>query len=372
VTRHAIEGRAFIDGTLQPARITYDGPRILSVDTIPEQSRHQILLPGFIDLHVHGASGFDFMDASKEAFEEITRYHARNGTCALAATTLSGSSESIEKAIIAAARFEAGNDCAEVAAIHLEGPYLNPKRSGAQDRESIRLPDAVEIERWIGHAGLLAITMTIAPELDGAAAVIEGFRDRIIFSIGHTDASYSDTVNAIERGARRLTHLFNAMPPLHHRDPGPIAAAAVEPLVTVELIADGVHLHPAVLRIAAEMFHSRTTLVTDAMRACGMPDGSYALYSYEVTVRDGEARLIDGTLAGSVLTMAGAVRNMVELAGLPLERVVPMATEIPARVIGIHDRKGKLREGFDADIVVLSSKLEIDRILLRGTEVKLS
>lgn len=372
MTRHTVEGRAFIEGTLQPARITCEESKIVAVDLIAEQSSHSLILPGFIDLHVHGASGFDFMDASQEAVDAITGFHARHGTSALAATTLSGSSDSIDQAILAASRFRGGSGNAEIAALHLEGPYVNPKRSGAQDRASIRPPDVSEIERWIEHAGSLPITMTIAPELDGAEAIIERFRDRIIFSIGHTDANYGDTVNAIERGATRMTHLFNAMPPLHHRDPGPIAAAAVEQRVTVELIADGIHLHPAVLRIAADMFRSRTTLVTDAMRACGMPDGKYALYSYEVTVRDGEARLPDGTLAGSVLTMAGAVRNMVELAGLPLELVVPMATEIPARVIGIHERKGKLREGFDADIVVLSSKMEIDRILLRGTEVKLS
>ena len=370
---HRIEGRAFVDGALQPARIVCEGKQIVGVETIVTAAADlPIVLPGFIDLHVHGAAGSDFMDGSPQAFAAVTRHHARNGTCALAATTLSASSENIERAILAATHFRPDADCAEIVAVHLEGPYVNPRRSGAQDPGSIRTPDIAELSGWVERAGSLPLIMTIAPELDGASAIIERFRDRIQFSIGHTDASYSDTVNAIERGATRFTHLFNAMPGLHHRDPGPIAAAAVHTSVTVELIADGVHLHPAILRIAADMFRTRATLVTDSMRACGMIDGSYRLYSYDVTVRDGEARLADGTLAGSVLTMAGAVRNMVELAGVPLELVVPMATEIPARILGIQDRKGKLREGFDADIVVLSSKMEIDRILLRGAEVRLS
>lgn len=372
MTRRSIEGRAFVDGALKPCRIVVDDAYIVSVETAPESSSDSIIVPGFIDLHVHGAAGFDFMDATPEALEAITRFHARNGTAALAATTLSGDSESIEKAIQAVRRFRPPENCAEIAGLHLEGPYVNARRAGAQDKSSIRAPELNEVERWVDVAGSLPITMTIAPEIEGADKLLRKYNERICFSIGHTEATFADAVIAIEHGARRFTHLFNAMPSLHHREPGPIAAAAVEPDVIVELIADGVHVHPAVLRIAADLFRSRATLVTDAMRAAGMPDGTYKLYAYDVTVRDGEARLDDGTLAGSVLTMAAAVRNMVELSGVPLELVVPMATEIPARALGLQQRKGKLREGFDADIVVLTSKMEIDRILLRGTEVKLS
>lgn len=368
----AIEGRAFIDGELRPARIAWEGVQISEVEILPSATNDSIIVPGFVDLHVHGAAGHDFMDATPDAVAAITRTHARYGTAALAATTLSGSADAIDHALAAISQHRHQPGSAEIAGVHLEGPYIHPERAGAQDRASIRTAQADEMSRWIERCGQLPITMTIAPETEGAEAFMERFRDRVIFSIGHTGASFADAVRAIERGARRFTHLFNAMPPLHHRDPGPIAAAILSKDTSVELIADGVHLHPAILRIACELFRHRVTLVTDAMRACGMPDGAYKLYSYDVTVTDGEARLADGTLAGSVLTMAGAVKNMIELAGLPLESVVPMATEVPARVLGIHHRKGCIRVGFDADLVVLSSRIEIDRVILRGTEVRSS
>jgi N-acetylglucosamine-6-phosphate deacetylase len=367
-----VEGRAFIDGELRPGRIAWEGSQISEVQLLPSTASESIIVPGFVDLHVHGGGGHDFMDATPEAVAAIARTHARHGTAALAATTLSGSADAIDRAILAISQHRHESGSAEIAGIHLEGPYINAQKAGAQDRSSIRAPQIDEMTRWIERAGALPMTMTIAPETEGAEAFIERFRDRVIFSIGHTEVSFADAVQAIERGARRFTHLFNAMPPLQHRAPGPIAAAILSKDTTVELIADGIHLHPAILRIACELFRNRVTLVTDAMRACGMPDGAYKLYSYDVTVTDGEARLADGTLAGSVLTMAGAVKNMIELAGVALETVLPMATEVPARVIGIHDRKGCIRVGFDADLVVLSSRIEIEKVILRGTEVRSS
>ncbi|HKO58277.1 MAG TPA: amidohydrolase family protein, partial [Thermoanaerobaculia bacterium] len=195
------------------------------------------------------------------------------------------------------------------------------------------------------------------------------FRGRITFSIGHTAADYGDAVAALEWGASHFTHLFNAMSGLHHREPGVVGAALVSADATAELIADGIHVHPAVLRIAARAMPHRVALVTDAMRACGLPDGQYKLYGYDVTVADGAARLANGTLAGSVLTMSGAVRNMVELAGMPIESVIPLATEVPARILGVADRKGKLESGYDADVVLLNEKLGIDRVFARGEEL---
>ena len=175
---------------------------------------------------------------------------------------------------------------------------------------------------------------------------------------------------AIEAGARHFTHLFNAMPPLHHREPGAIGAALADDRCTVELIADGVHLHHAMLHVVGAQLHDRALLVTDAMRACGMPDGTYSLYQHQVTVRDGEARLADGALAGSVLTMGQALRNMVELAALPIETALPLATTIPARLLGVGDSKGRIATGYDADLVVLSPRLEIERVIVRGHEVR--
>jgi N-acetylglucosamine-6-phosphate deacetylase len=211
--------------------------------------------------------------------------------------------------------------------------------------------------------------MTIAPEIDGARGLIEHFRDLVYFSIGHTAADYGEAVNAIEWGARHFTHLFNAMTGLNHREPGVVGAALVSTKATAELIADGIHVHPAVLRIAALMMPRRIALVTDAVRACGMPEGSYKLYGHDISVAQGAARLADGTLAGSTLTMQRAVQNMVELAGLPMEMVVPLATEVPARIVGARERKGKLSPGFDADVVVLTEKFEIERVIVRGERV---
>ena len=211
--------------------------------------------------------------------------------------------------------------------------------------------------------------MTIAPEIFGARELVEHFRDRVVFSIGHTEADHAAAAEAMTWGVSHVTHLFNAMTPLHHRDPGVVGAALTAPDVTAELIADGIHVHPAAMRIAVTCMPHRITLVTDAMRACGLPDGEYKLYEYDVTVRDGAARLADGALAGSVLTMGDAVKNMVELAGLPIETVVPLATEVPARVAGVANRKGKLARRFDADVVIMNEKLEIEQVMVRGEEL---
>ncbi|HEU4522710.1 MAG TPA: amidohydrolase family protein, partial [Thermoanaerobaculia bacterium] len=179
----------------------------------------------------------------------------------------------------------------------------------------------------------------------------------------------ADAVAALEWGASHFTHLFNAMTGMHHREPGVVGAALVSADATAELIADGVHVHPAVMRIATSLLPHRVALVTDAIRACGLPDGKYKLYGYDITVHEGTARLGSGTLAGSVLTMAQAVQNMVELAGLPIDTVIPLATEVPARILGIADRKGRLERGYDADLAVLTPRFQVERVFVRGDEV---
>ena len=328
-----------------------------------------VMVPGFIDVHVHGGAGSDFMDGDGEAVRAVCRHHLRHGTLSLAATTLSGSRAAIATAlrvIQSTARSQQADE-AEIAGVNLEGPYLNREKAGAQDPGSLRSPDPEELAEWLKLAPDLPWIMTVAPEIPGVLEIIRQYADRICFSIGHTRADYGQTAAAIEAGATHVTHLFNAMPPLHHRDPGVVGAALTDPRCTVELIADGVHVHPAALHFAAAALEDRGVLVTDAMRACGMPDGTYKLYEHEVEVRDGAARLKkDGALAGSVLTMREAVRNMVELAGLPIETVLPFATEVPARVLGIEDRKGRIAVGWDADLLVLTPRFEITRIIRGG------
>ena len=372
-----LHGRAFIDGAIQDDTLVTIADRII-VDVEQTASAPAgaervagLITPGFIDVHVHGGDGADFMDASNEGNARVLSFHARHGTTTLAATTLSASRADLHAAVEGirdAAR--AGTRGAEIAGIHLEGPFINAGRAGAQDKASIRAADIHELAALISEAPRMRWIVTIAPEIEGAQMLIEQFRDRVLFSIGHTAGSYADAVAALSWGACHFTHLFNAMTGLQHREPGAVGAAFESADATVELIADGVHLHPAVLRIASLAMKNRAVLITDAIRACGMPDGSYKLYDYDLTVADGQARLADGTLAGSVLTMDRAVANMVELAGVPIELVIPQATEVAARLLGVSERKGKIATRYDADLVVMNERFEIERVFVRGSELQ--
>jgi N-acetylglucosamine-6-phosphate deacetylase len=235
---------------------------------------------------------------------------------------------------------------------------------------SIRPADIQEIDALLKEAPHLRWIITLAPEIEGVRALIEHFRDRVLFSIGHTAGDYGDAVAALGWGATHFTHLFNAMTGMHHREPGAVGAALVAVEATAELIADGIHVHPAVLHIATRSMPNRIALVTDAVRASGMPAGRYKLYEHEFAVsEDGAARLGDGTLAGSTLTMNRAVQNMVELAGLPIEIVLPLATEVPARILNVSERKGRIMRGYDADLVVLTTKFDVSRVIVRGRDV---
>ncbi len=372
-TRHLF-GRAFAGGAIKDdVLITIRDGVIAGVEQTAKppqdaERTHAVIAPGFVDVHVHGGDGADFMDADEQSNARIIEFHARNGTTALAATTLSASPQDLRRAVAIIARSSSPRG-AEICAIHLEGPYISPERAGAQDRASIRPASIHEISDLLPAAPRLQWLMTMAPEIAGAQELIEYFRGRITFSIGHTAADYAQAVAALEWGASHFTHLFNAMTPLEHRQPGVVGAALESVEATAELIADGIHVHPAVLRIAALAKPHHIALVTDAMRACGMREGNYRLYGYDVTVAGGAARLADGTLAGSVLTTGAAVRNMIELAGLPIELVLPMATEVPARILGASTRKGRIDKGFDADLVLLGSRLDIEGVIVRGEEL---
>ncbi|HEX7709278.1 MAG TPA: N-acetylglucosamine-6-phosphate deacetylase [Thermoanaerobaculia bacterium] len=371
-----LHGRAFIDGAVRDdVLIVVSGNSISQVlqSSKPPAAAERVagvLVPGFIDVHVHGGDGADFMDADRSATERVLRFHATHGTTALLATTLSASPGNLRSAVQTVidvrSKMPSG---AEVAGIHLEGPFVNRDRAGAQDRASIRGADITELHALVDQAPELRWLVTVAPEAEGVLALIEHFRDQVVFSIGHTAASHAEAVAALASGASHFTHLYNAMSGLHHRDPGVVGAAFTSLDATAELIADGIHVHPVALRIAATILSGRTVLVTDAMRACGMPEGNYRLYDYDVTMTDGAARLGDGTLAGSVLTMDAAVRNMIELAGLPFEAVIPMATSVPARLAGVAGRKGVLAEGYDADLVLLDERAQVQRVWARGVEV---
>jgi N-acetylglucosamine-6-phosphate deacetylase len=370
-------GRAFIDGRIQERTlITIEDEQIAEVEVVPQappgaDSTNDLIVPGFIDIHVHGGDGADFMDGADEATGRVTSFHARHGTTALAATTLSGSRSDLRSAVASitrASKLESRG--AEICGLHLEGPYINAKRAGAQNVGSIRPADIAEIDGLLQEASHLRCLITVAPEIDGVRALIEHFKSRVLFSVGHTAADYGEAVAALDWGAAHFTHLFNAMTGMHHREPGVVGAALVSIEATAELIADGIHVHPAVLRIATRAMPNRIALITDAVRASGMPPGRYKLYEHEFVVSDdGAARLGDGTLAGSTLTMNRAVQNMVELAGLPIELVLPLATEVPARILNVSERKGRIMRGYDADLAVLTPKFEVARVLVRGRDI---
>jgi N-acetylglucosamine-6-phosphate deacetylase len=370
-----LHGRAFVDGDVRDGvTVRFDGGRIAEVrvgvaaPAGAEQVRG-VLAPGFVDLHVHGGAGADFMDGSVEAARRVCAFHARHGTVALAATTLSASRAAVTAAVVAAAAVAAAPRPGEarVAGIHLEGPYLNPAKAGAQDPAALRAADVAEVEEWLAAAGAVPVAMTVAPEVPGVLELIATLGHRVAFSLGHSEASEELALRALARGARRFTHLFNAMPPLHHRKPG-LVGAAFASAVTVELIADGSHVHPLLLAACARLMPFRVALVTDAMRAAGMPDGRYRLARLEVEVRDGTARLPSGALAGSLLTMAGAVRTMVREAGLPLARVLPLASSVPGRALGLSSR-GAIAAGAGADLVEREEELRATRGWIESVEM---
>ncbi len=321
------------------------------------------LAPGYVDAHTHGGGGYSFNDPeSGVAAAAIAATHRAHGTTTIMASLVTAPLDEFERTVAALATLvEAGL----LAGIHLEGPWLSPAHRGAHTEGLLRTPDPESIDR-IMRAGRGCVRMvTIAPELEGGLAAVRqivGFGAAA--AIGHTDADYDVTRQAIAAGATAGTHVFNAMRPVHHREPGPALALLEDPNIFAELIADGVHLHPAVVRFITES-PSRPVFVTDAMAAAGAEDGDYKLGGLDVNVIDGQARLADGTIAGSVLTLSEAVRYAVRTAGVPLAVAVRAATQNPADMIGLSDR-GRLAAGNRADLIVLDAGLQVTATMQAG------
>lgn len=335
-------------------------------------ARGMIVIPGLVDIHIHGAGGHDVMEATPEALEAITSTVARHGTTALVATTVTADPERTCRSLEGIARYIVSDQNrapgrAEILGIHLEGPFINRARPGVHPPEDIAAPAAETLERFLKAAGGYARILTLAPELPGALELVDLARNRgLDVAMGHTDATYEQARAAIERGARHAVHVFNAMRPFSHRETGVLGAVLTEPEVTAEVIADGVHVDAAAIRILlAAKGAEGVLLVTDGIAATGMPDGTYRLGTFEVTVAGGVCRNREGRLAGSTLTLARAVRHMASL-GVPLIEAVRMATVQPSRRIGAAGRKGTLQTGADADLVVLTPKLEVAKVMTRG------
>jgi N-acetylglucosamine-6-phosphate deacetylase len=336
------------------------------------EAQDKFLVPGFIDTHVHGGGGADIMDGEYESIKQIALTHSRFGTTVFLPTTMTMSKEKIIKSLQSVNEAKTkGTGTAEILGVHLEGPYINPEKKGAQKEEDIKGFSIEEFLEFNQASGNLIRLVTIAPEIPGAIEFIHWLhRQGIIVSAGHTNATYQQMQEAIKAGLTHITHLFNAMRGLHHREPGVVGEALTEPGLTTEVIADGIHIHPIILKMIHQMKGAgKVILVTDAMKATGLPEGIYDLGGQKVMVKGEQAKLEDDTLAGSVLTMNKAVHNMVTKAGIPLPEAVQMASYNPAKLLGIADKKGTLEPGKDADIVILNKNFETELTMVSGQVV---
>jgi N-acetylglucosamine-6-phosphate deacetylase len=336
----------------------------------------QIAIPGFLDVHIHGAGGRDVMEGSTEALSGVTKSVARHGTTSLVATTVTASPDDTLRSVEGIAHYisqqhETDDTRAEVLGIHFEGPFLSPARRGVHPLEWLRLPTADFLDKLLQAAAGNAQILTIAPELLGAIPCIDAARNAgMVVAVGHTDATYEQTRVAIAHGVRHAVHVYNAMRPFSHRDSGVIGAVLTSQEVTAELIADGVHVDETAMKVLLQAKGpERMILISDGISATGMPDGNYILGKLEVTVTGGICRNSEGKLAGSTLTLDRALRNIVAL-GIPLMDTVRMLTLNPATLLGIEFKKGALRVGADADIVLLDQGLQLTNVWVRGVAVE--
>lgn len=326
-----------------------------------------LLLPGFIDLHVHGAMGHELMDASPGGLEEMARFYASHGVTSFLATTWTASRDSITKALQLVDEMQGPiRGGATLLGAHLEGPYLNPARCGAQDVNLIRRADREEALQFL-ETGVIRL-LALSPEFEENLWLIdECVRRGITVSAAHTAATYEQMQAAAALGVSQVTHCFNAMQGLGHRKPGTVGAALTLPQISCELIADNIHVHPAVQKILVDVkTPSGVILVTDAIRAAGLPDGEYKLDERSVHIQDGAVRLTDGTLAGSVLTMESALRNVCSATGRPLAEMWATSSLNAARAIGVSSSKGSLEVGKDADLTLLDKSFQVQLTVAHG------
>ena len=325
------------------------------------------VIPGLIDVHFHGAMGHDFCDASDEGISAIAAYEASRGVTSICPTTMTLPEERLAPIVASVAAHEAAAGEAGIVGINMEGPYIAPDKVGAQNPAYVRSASIEEFGRLQQQAMGLIKLVDVAPEQPGNLEFIRQMSHDVRVSVAHTCTGYDDACAAFDAGARHMTRLFNAMPSLHHREPGPIAAGAERNDVTAEIIADGVHIHPAMVRLAFALFgDDRMILISDSLRACGLGDGEYELGGQQFFVKGNRATIANGSLAGSVSDVMACMRTAVRTMGIPLTSAVKAATVNPARALGLEGKLGAIAPGYQADAVVLDRDLNIKHVVLRG------
>lgn len=357
--------------------IAFEDGKIVAIgkldDVEPIFDTDGVVLPGFIDEHIHGAGGADAMDGTEQALQTISEYVAKEGTTGFLATTMTQSPENIGKALknVKTVREKGEYKGAEILGVHLEGPFISPKHVGAQPLEYVAKPAPETFDKYNEISGGNIKVVTLAPEVEGGLDLVKHLaKIGVVASIGHTGAKFSDVEAAVAAGATNVTHTYNAQTPLHHREAGVVGAAMLIDELNCEMICDTIHVSvPAIKIFVKNKPHDKFTLITDAMRAKGMPDGLSELGGQQVFVKNGEARLSDGTLAGSVLKMNVAVKNLVEKVGVSFTDAVDFASANPAKNLGLYDERGSIEVGKRADFAVMDKDYNILCTVIGGKVV---
>ena len=331
------------------------------------------VIPGLVDIHTHGAVGFDVSASSPEQICELTKYYAQNGVTSFLPTTITNGREQIKEILrnIRQAKDLEESSGASIEGVHIEGPFINSKRKGAHDPNWITTPEKSDFDDYREILGDLKIHITVAPEIEGGLEFIKYVYDNGgTVGIGHTDGDYEITLEAVKAGASIFTHLFNAMRDLHHREPGTVGGALVSDALA-EIISDGIHIHPAIVKMVVKTKgYDKVVLVTDSMHAAGLDSGEYDFGGFKIFIKDGVAKQEDGTIAGSIISLMDGVRNVVKYAGVSLEHAVVMASTNPARLLGLDDKIGSIEVGKRADLVVLDNNIQAQMVFCRGKQIK--